>query len=49
MSVNGHHYLVENIGYHLLTGKEVEAIKRLTSRDTSFGYDDMVKRNLLSV
>ena len=45
--LDGRHYLVENSGYHELTLTESEMVQKLTSRDTSLGFDFMAKNHLL--
>lgn len=41
--LDGQHYLVAGNGYTPLSPAQSEAIQKLTSRDTSFGLDFMVK------
>lgn len=47
MVLDGNHYLVEGMGFRPLTLVESEKIQKLTSRDTSFGYEFMVKHDIL--
>lgn len=49
MILDGQHYLVEDFGYHKLTLAQSEQIQKLTSRETSFGYNFMAEHNLLTV
>ena len=48
MVIEGNHYLVEMSGFHKLYLRESEAIQKLTSRDTSFGYKWLTSKNLIS-
>lgn len=43
MVLDGQHYLVAGEGFTKLSPVQSEAIQKLTSRDTSFGLDFMVK------
>ena len=43
MLLDGKFYLVENTGFRFLTVPQAEAIKKLTSRDTSWGLEGLVK------
>ena len=47
MTLGGKHYLVLNMGYQPLSLEESMQIQKLDSRDTSMGYDWLVKQNLL--
>lgn len=47
MILDGQYYLVEGGSYHPLTPAEAEAAMKLTTRDTSWGYDDLKKHNLI--
>jgi hypothetical protein len=48
MLASGQHYLVESCGYRKLNTSEVFHITtKLTSRETAFGYDHMVKEGYL--
>ena len=47
MVLDGKHYLVDSPGYHELTLAQSEAVQLLTSRDTAFGYDFMIKHGLI--
>ena len=47
--LDGQHYLVEGFGFRKITHAESEQIQKLTSRDTTFGYNFMVKHNLITV
>lgn len=47
MVINGDHYLVEGHGFRKLTAEQSAKIQTLTSRDTSFGFEFMVKHNIL--
>ena len=45
--MNSRHYLVEGCGFKELTLSESLQIQKLTSRDTNFGYDFLVKQKLI--
>lgn len=49
MVLDGTHYLVDSDDFRTLTEQESEAIQKLTSRDTSFGYDFMVENGILKL
>jgi hypothetical protein len=42
MVLDGQHYLVENVGFKEITEAESEKIAKLTSRETSMGYNWLV-------
>jgi hypothetical protein len=48
MILNGEHYLVSRCGFTKLTLDQSEKIQKLTSRDTSFGLEFMLKHNIIS-
>lgn len=48
MVLNDEHYLVERDGFRKLTLEQSEQIQKLTSRDTSFGYEFMKKHNIIT-
>jgi len=45
MVLDGQPYLVEGSGYSKLSPAQFEAVQALTSRDTSFGLDFIIKHN----
>lgn len=47
MVLDTQYYLVERVGFRPVTVAEATQSQQLTSRDTSFGYDFMVKNNLI--
>jgi len=47
MQLCGVSWLVEGSGYHHLAACELDKILKLTSRDTSFGYEFLRKNNLI--
>ncbi len=47
MVLDGQHYLVDRFGFTALTLVQSAAIQKLSSRDTSMGFDWLVKRNLI--
>ena len=45
---DGQHWLVDVVGFRKLTPQQANSIcQNLTSRETSFGYDHLVKEGLL--
>jgi hypothetical protein len=48
MKLDGQDYLVGIFGFHAITADEAAQIAKLSSRDTSFGYDFLVKRGLIN-
>ena len=49
MVLGDRHYLVEGCGFRPITLAQSSMIQQLTSRDTSFGFEFMVKQGLLSL
>ena len=47
--LDGQHYLVDRYGFKALTLAQSEAIQKLSSRDTSMGFNWLVKRNGIAV
>ena len=47
MVLDGQHYLVEHIGFHVLTEVEAQAILQLSALQTSWGYDRLVRDHLI--
>lgn len=43
MVLNGQHYLVERTGYAKITREQSHAIQNLTSRDTAFGLNYLIR------
>jgi hypothetical protein len=47
MILDGQAYLVEGVDYYPVTEAEAEAIKKLTTRETGWGYADLKRNNLI--
>lgn len=47
MSLDGRFWLIEPVGFKELNLREFDTICDLTSRDTSFGYDDLKRSGLI--